>query len=560
MGLLRLLIVLINYSTFANVTRTEVVQKLSESKYLSICKRLTKGRDYRDLHQELILHFLELPENLIHNIQKPDAYIYRTLLSMISKRGRFYEKYRTYYCEEIKEAKEDQPEEVKESDLTKVEIELNNLYWADKEILKIYLEKKTIRKTAKALNIPISSTKVIIDRAKQTIKHRMKKPKILIMMQHNITALQYHRQIVPHERLAVTNKEDFEFIYNRPSTANDEASIMWMTDAELKEYSMVIYLRQIAYNPDHIQPSIDRLKSLGIKILFDIDDYWKLPVNHYMYDMTQKVNYSATTTHSMKQVDWVTTTTETFANNITPYCSSVSVLPNCISSTDTQFTPRPIHNNRLRFAWIGGVYHKHDIRIMEESIQKLYKSKELNGKWQLCVGGYNPNPEYIEIEKVFTANYDFRLTDKTYYDYLYQQTPMMEHVSFDKPYRRLWGKSITTYGELYNEIDVALIPLIDEPFNNCKSELKIVEAGTMKKAVIVSNVSPYKQWIKDGVNGLVVNPSRNGIDWFVQMRKLILNPAIREDLAGKLQETIKRNFDLDEHNLTRAKLYKQLTA
>ena len=134
----------------------------------------------------------------------------------------------------------------------------------------------------------------------------------------------------------------------------------------------------------------------------------------------------------------------------------------------------------------------------------------------------------------------------------------MEHISFDKPYRRLWGRDIQTYGELYNEIDVAIVPLKENNFNACKSELKIVEAGWMKKAVICSRVSPYQQWIKHGVNGILVNPSRNNIDWFVAIRRMALNPNMAEDMGAALHETIKENFDIDKHNRTRADLYKSL--
>lgn len=542
------------------MTKQELIVKLTEPKYREICKRLTKGRDHQDLLQEITLHFLEQSEILIEKIREPDAYIYRTLLSLISKRGKFHEKYRTYICQDIKQLPvSEQYDHQKESDLTKVEKALSEIYWCDREVLKVYLEKGSSQKTALALNIPLSTTKYIINRAKQTIKSKMVKPKILICMQHNITALQYHRQIVPHERLTITHPDKFEFIYNRPDKPGHEATILWMTDEELKEYSLVIFLRQVTHNPAMVQPSIDRLKSLGIKIVIDIDDYWNLPKNHHWYEQYKVIGVATTTTNTLKQVDYVTTTTNTFAEHISEHNTNITILPNCIHPEEKQFKQRKIENARVRFAWIGGVFHKEDIKIMEDGIKKLYQSKELNNKWQLCVGGYSNNPQYFDIEKVFTNNYEFKKWDATYYEYLMQQTSMCEHISFDKCYRRLWGRDVTAYGELYNECDVCLIPLEDNTFNHCKSELKIVEAGWMKKAVIVSNISPYKQWIKDGVNGLVVNPSRNNIDWFVAMRKLILNPGMREDLAGDLHETIITNFDLDKHNLKRVEIYKQLT-
>ncbi len=81
----------------------------------------------------------------------------------------------------------------------------------------------------------------------------------------------------------------------------------------------------------------------------------------------------------------------------------------------------------------------------------------------------------------------------------------------------------------------------------------------MGKAVIVSDVTPYSEWIKDGVNGIKVNTNRNNIDWFLAIKRLTKEPELRKDLSLALQETIKKNFDMDTHNKTRAELYKQLT-
>ena len=133
-----------------------------------------------------------------------------------------------------------------------------------------------------------------------------------------------------------------------------------------------------------------------------------------------------------------------------------------------------------------------------------------------------------------------------------------EHVAFNKPYRRLWGKDVRNYGTLYNDVDVCLVPLLDNTFNNCKSELKIVEAGAMGKAVICSDVAPYNKWIQDGVNGLLIPHSQNHMGWFAAIRKLVLNPDMAKSMAAELQKTIKENFDIDVHNKKRDELLKSL--
>jgi glycosyltransferase involved in cell wall biosynthesis len=80
----------------------------------------------------------------------------------------------------------------------------------------------------------------------------------------------------------------------------------------------------------------------------------------------------------------------------------------------------------------------------------------------------------------------------------------------------------------------------------------------MGKAVIVSDTEPYSQWIKNGVNGIKIKESRNSIDWYMAMKKLIKEPNYRKDLAAGLKETIEEYFDMDTHNEARAELYKSL--
>jgi len=149
---------------------------------------------------------------------------------------------------------------------------------------------------------------------------------------------------------------------------------------------------------------------------------------------------------------------------------------------------------------------------------------------------------------------DFRNTDKEYFEYLSFCSPMMEHCSYDKAYRRIWTREVMEYGGVYNEIDVALVPLRDTKFNRMKSELKIIEAGTMCKAVICSKVTPYKEHIEDGENGLLAT------NWYDEIKYMIKEPEHRKDMADCLSETIKEKFNPEKIQKERMDLYKSLVA
>jgi glycosyltransferase involved in cell wall biosynthesis len=99
-----------------------------------------------------------------------------------------------------------------------------------------------------------------------------------------------------------------------------------------------------------------------------------------------------------------------------------------------------------------------------------------------------------------------------------------------------------------------------------KSQLKVIEAGFYKKALIASNIGPYtidlKHALKNGNftdgNALLVDENRNHSDWSKYIKKLLTNPNLVTDLGERLYETVKDKYDLNQVTKTRAEWYKSL--
>ncbi len=413
--------------------------------------------------------------------------------------------------------------------------------------------------------------------------------KILVVLSGR-TGLQYHRQIVPHMDLA--KDEDFKIMMT--DDINQE------TDETLREFQIVHFLRQI---DDSINfrgiDIVRRLRSLGCKIVMDLDDYWRTDKSHALHQNNKRLKYPEQVEQAIGLVDYVTCTHELLADKIKKFNQKVEVIANAIDPEDPQFKIREIKNNRVRFGWIGGVHHRPDVELMKFSIAKLYGDKTILDKFQICLGGFNTNtsfsaenvadlrklgcdiermrgmgyrelvdymysknlqvpvPEYIELETSFTDNHK-AIKDKMYLNYLRSFTQSMEHIGLDQPYRRLWGRDAFNYGQLYNDIDVALVPLVNNEFNNCKSQLKIIEAGFMKKSVIVSEVHPYTIDCINRENCLTVRPNMNLMDWFLHIKRMINEPNLREDMAAALHETVKEKYHVKTQNAVRKDLYKKI--
>jgi glycosyltransferase involved in cell wall biosynthesis len=99
-----------------------------------------------------------------------------------------------------------------------------------------------------------------------------------------------------------------------------------------------------------------------------------------------------------------------------------------------------------------------------------------------------------------------------------------------------------------------------------KSQLKVIEAGFYKKALIASEIGPYtidlKHCLKNGNftdgNAILIPENRNHSDWSKSIKKLVQNPEMINELGERLFETVKDKYDLKNVTVTRAEFYKSL--
>ena len=168
-----------------------------------------------------------------------------------------------------------------------------------------------------------------------------------------------------------------------------------------------------------------------------------------------------------------------------------------------------------------------------------------------------------KYEEIFTDNY--KTVDEKQMKYLMEYQPG-DYSEEDVFYHRVWTQPINSYAKNYSKFDVSLAPIKDHMFNRMKSQLKVIEAGFYKKALIASDVGPYTIDLKHSLdkgnfvdgNALLVDKNRNGSDWAKYMKKLIKNPSWVEDLGERLYETVNGTYDLKSVTKNRAEFYKSL--
>jgi glycosyltransferase involved in cell wall biosynthesis len=350
-----------------------------------------------------------------------------------------------------------------------------------------------------------------------------------------------------------------------------------------KKYQIVSFHRSIGPDFEKSHELIQKLNTMGIITVCDIDDYWMPGKEHPIHDiiMFNKINEKITA--NLKVAKYVTTTTTLFADEIRKYNKNVFVLPNAINPNEPQFKEPTLESDRLRFGWLGGSSHLHDIQLLNEGFNKLTRYQD---KVQYVLCGFDTRGTVTEInsqtgehvkrnikpdetvwaqyEKIFTQDYKIVSDEYKKHLLLYNQDIFPNEMA--ESYLRVWTKPVTSYAKNYSKFDVSLAPIKNHMFNRMKSQLKVIEAGFYKKALIASNIGPYsldlKHCLKNGElvdgNALLVDEVRNHSDWAKYMEKLIKNPNMAKDMGERLYETVKDKYDLNIVTKDRAEFYKSI--
>jgi glycosyltransferase involved in cell wall biosynthesis len=407
----------------------------------------------------------------------------------------------------------------------------------------------------------------------------MKKLKVLVVPSDR-TGVGSFRSINPH--IALENNYPDEFIVDidyEPQLNNDE----W-----LKQYDIIHYHRTLAQY-EQMELVLNKLENLGIVTIMDIDDYWAPGKHHPAYFLIKGAQLDEKIKNNVKIAKYVTTTTNVFADEIKKLNKNVFVLPNAIDPTEAQFTPNLEPSDRIRIGWLGGSSHLHDLQILDGVVSKL-KSAGLLDKVQFVLCGFDLRGTHTEIdpvtkqqktrnilpkesvwyqyERIFTD--DYKAISPEYKDFLLKfEQAEYPNVS-NEPYRRVWTKHISSYATNYNLFDVSLAPLEENIFNKVKSQLKVIEAGFHKKALIGQNYGPYQidlnHAIKFGgefdmtANAILVDSDKNHKDWFGAIKKLVNNPEMITVLQNNLYDTIKDRYSINKVTETRRNLYHSLVA
>lgn len=281
--------------------------------------------------------------------------------------------------------------------------------------------------------------------------------------------------------------------------------------------SFVVIQRDFSVHFSAYQRIMEFTRRNLIPTVLDLDDYlMNMPEDHPNRTANDYTAALLPLLIAIKEVDFVTVSTEPLKQLVQPYNPNVKVLPNYIDEELWSFK-EPVavssqEKDPIVLLFMGTTSHTPDLEMISPVLGKLLSKYEGRLKF-LCYGPLPPKSlqahPFVEYHEGETYNYP----------------------AFIKNFLEI-------------QADIAIAPLRDNPFNQCKSNLKFLEYGALGVPGIFSNLCPYVGTVADNVNGFVADTLT---EWETKLECLIGDQTMRHNLAIAAQADVKSNWMLANH-------------
>lgn len=223
--------------------------------------------------------------------------------------------------------------------------------------------------------------------------------------------------------------------------------------------------------------------------------------------VTNRKNY-AETLDMLKEADLVTTTGKVLADKFRMWNPNVAILPNCVDLRKWQ--KLPLHPHRgLRMGWFGGHSHYEDWTLLTDVLPTVMERF--------------PDVTLVIMGHVFEGTLKKIPKDRIEF-HPWEETPAY-------PYKAA-----------ILDLDLAIIPLRETAFNECKSTIKLVEMGALKVPAVISYVNPYKE-IATEHNGMWIEDNSPSA-WITGITKMLEDPLLRSMTGLEARRTVEAGFDI----------------
>jgi Glycosyl transferases group 1 len=277
----------------------------------------------------------------------------------------------------------------------------------------------------------------------------------------------------------------------------DKASSLLKTDADL------VLVQRTALQPELVEPLITRLRNRRIPLVIEVDD------NLFLKDRADPEYgpYLESLARLVDAASLVTVSTDALRTALSDRAKTVVVVPNAL---DEQLWLPPAERepgSGTRLLFVGTRTHAEDLALLRPVLERLRQERSLNVSL-FVIGGEREGD------------------GQEWYSRLVVPRDAREYPAFVR-----WMK-----GQVLR-FDIGVAPLVENEFNQSKSDLKFLDYSGLGLAGVYSDVPAFSSCI-DGITGLKTANTVDG--WCEALARLCTHGRLRAQLGKSAQEYLHR--------------------
>ncbi|QXI52033.1 glycosyltransferase [Pseudomonas alvandae] len=309
----------------------------------------------------------------------------------------------------------------------------------------------------------------------------------------NATAVGHYRVTAPLAELEAAGRVIARVAYESPSTV------------EIERLSPDTIVLQGRYSEGAAGDILRMKKYSGALRIFELDDYVVQAPKKNTHARNKPANIEQMLREGIGLCDRVVVTTPSLADALSSMHNEIRIVPNMLTPEPwAKLTSRRGTSSKPRVGWGGGTSHSGDLEIIADVVRELANEVE----WVffgMCPDALRP---YIHEfhSSVGLGTYPFKLASLN--------------------------------------LDLALAPLEFHIFNDCKSNLRLLEYGACGYPVICTDTKAY-----DGFLPCTKVRSNSTEEWIAAIRMHLADPDASYRMGDELREAVLRDYMLSGKNL-----------
>ena len=253
----------------------------------------------------------------------------------------------------------------------------------------------------------------------------------------------------------------------------------------------------------------EKCEKLDIKLIYETDDdLLGVEKNSPSYEYVTRVSKSIE--NFINRTDVVTVSTPTLASRFDD--NKTEVIRNYYVNPVFDIKEDIKNDGRLKLGYYGTLTHSKDLFLIKNVILKLKEKYDFDFE---VIGGFNADDN---IDENWFKSIELPPNNMDFEKFM---PWLSEHVDWD----------------------IAVVPLENSSFNQCKSELKFIELAVMAIPGVFSDMCVYNSVVEDGVNGFLAG---NDEEWIRKIEKLILDKSLRLKFRENALNKVLSDYNLED--------------